>query len=60
MKTWILLASPFIFAALLIGFLRGFEAYDRYRYRRDRRIRDEKLARYNVTAFRGTKDRFLS
>lgn len=60
MKYWSLLAAPFVLYALLVGFLRGFEAVERYRYRRAARIRNEKLQRYNMGAFKGTKDRWLS
>lgn len=57
---WLIVASPFILALLLIGVLKASEAYHEWRYTRDRRIRDERINRFSMNAFRGAKDRFLS
>lgn len=61
--------SAFILAALALFALIGVVGFlvcmvkDTSQLRRelrDMRIRDEKLRRYNMAAFKGTKDRFLS
>jgi hypothetical protein len=57
---WIALASPFLLGAVIIGAIKGCEAYSKWRYERDRRVRNERLYRYGMQAFRGSKDRFLS
>jgi hypothetical protein len=57
---WVALLSPFGVGAVIVGGIKAWDAYAKWRYNRDRRIRDERLARYNITAFRGAKDRFLS
>lgn len=58
MNPWLALLSPFALGALIIAAIKGWEAYDQWRERRDMRIRDHKLNRYNMAAFRGSKDRY--
>jgi len=60
MSPWWIVASPLALAALILGVIYGCETYGRWRDRRAMRIRDERLQRYNLGAFRGAKDRFLS
>lgn len=57
MKYWWIVCSPLLLAALVLGIIYGCEAYAKYRDRQALRIRDERLQRYNLAAFRGTKER---
>lgn len=60
MSAWMIVASPFVFALLLIGVLKASEAYHEWRETEAMRVRDARLQRYNLTAFRGSKNRWLS
>lgn len=54
---WAVIAIPFAIAFIVLGVIHGCEAYSRLRDRKALRIRDERLQRYNLAAFRGTKER---
>jgi hypothetical protein len=61
---WLVLAI-FVFCGLIALFIAWLfldwvlQKNAKAREVRSMRIRDEQLRRYNITAFRGTKDRFL-
>jgi hypothetical protein len=61
MNPWAVLAAPFILGGIAIGAIKAFEAYERYSYNRDRRVRDQRLNRYSMGALKPvTKDWWLS
>jgi hypothetical protein len=56
---WLILGSPFLIGALIAAGIKGCECWSRWQWRRAMRVRDVQVRRYNITAFRGAKDRFL-
>lgn len=54
---WAIVASPFLLAGIVLGVIHGCEAWAKWRDKCALRIRDERLQRYNLAAFRGTKER---
>lgn len=57
MKLWLIVASPFILGAVIVGTIKGWAAYDKWRAERDRRIRNDNMRKYGFAPF---KDRWLS
>jgi hypothetical protein len=57
---WLIVLSPLLLAALVLGVIYGCEAWVRMRDAKALRIRDARLNRYSMGAFKGvTKDWWL-
>lgn len=53
---WLIVASPFLLAFALVGALKGWTAYDKYRAEKARRIRNDNMRKFGFAPF---KDRWL-
>jgi hypothetical protein len=56
MHHWLIVASPFLLAFAILGVIKGWAAYDKWRAERVRRIRNENMRKYGFAPF---KDRWL-
>lgn len=53
----LMVASPFIVGGLILASIKGYEVYSAWSYKRAVRIRNEKLERFGLTPYRGTRAR---
>lgn len=58
MKLWFVVMSPFALGALIIGIIKACEAWGKWQEKRAMTIRDAQLNRFNMAAFRGSRDRY--
>jgi hypothetical protein len=60
MTFWLIVS--FLLAAVVVGALvmYGLDRFAKYREREAMRVRNDRLSRFNITPFRGTKNRWLS